>query len=991
MLSVKPGQRAFQPRNNSLINLPGKIALFASKYKVNTAMSRKLLTVFLFSVLSMTGFAQEDRARWVDSVFNTLNRQEKVAALFMVSTSTNPTEDTYDDLEDLVKDGIGGILITHGGPVSHAALVNKLQVVAPHRLLVGISAEWGLRQTLDSLDGFQKPMVAGAVTSDSLVNTWAKAIGHQMKTLGFHINFAPNADDEIFSGDYLRYFGDNKKRNGERATAFVRGLQSEGVMTVAKHLPRRWSNEQPLPDSMVVLNLENIDTETLRPLQQLIEGNIAGISTDYLHFSIRNEQGIVPAAVSQVFVSEVLKKKLGFNGLVFTDARSIRRRLGKVRLGDAELLAFQTGADVIFNPVDASSGVKKIAKEVRKNKLSQAQLDASVKKILAAKYDAGLHHYRPVNPDNLYRRLNDPEYRRINEAIGASAITVVQQSDSLLPIKFLEGATFVSIAIGRESGNSFDRSLKKYAPFRNHSVQNIQDTATLQFNPDEILVVSIFPHSGGLEQKLKPWINRLALTGRVIIVDFAHPASLALYPTADALIAAYTDQDGMPAAAAQMIFGALPAQGSLPLTVGSWPQGTSQRTSPLDRLSYGTPESVGVSSKVLKKIRNIMDEAIAMGATPGCQTLVAIDGKVIYEESAGWYTYEKQQPVTDETIYDLASVTKISATLQTVMFMHEHGLIDINKKASVYLPELKNSNKADFTLKDILTHQAGLWPFLPFWTQTVKENQWMPEYYSNTPGADYPFPVAENLYANKSIKDSLWQWIVKARIRDKAPRTPYDYRYSDMGFYILQHLAEKLLNQPIEDFLAQNLYDPLGAYTTGYLPLQRFPRERIAPTQQDTLFRKSVLVGYVHDEGAAMHGGIAGHAGLFSSANDLAKLGQMWLQKGSYGGYSFFKPETVELFSSRQFTDSRRGLGWDKPTPSDWTGPTSRHASPKTFGHTGFTGTCIWVDPEFNLVFIFLSNRVQPQVSPRLLNANIRTRIQQVIYEAIFDYRSTGN
>ncbi len=954
-------------------------------------MLRKLLTVFLFSVLSLTGFAQEDRARWVDSVFNTLNRQKKVAQLFMVSTGTNPTEDSYDDLEELVKDGIGGLLITHGGPVSHATLINKLQRVAPNRLLVGASAEWGLRQTLDSLDGFQKPMVVGAATSDSLVSVWAKAIARQMKTLGFHINFAPNADDEIFSGDYLRYFNDSHERNGKRATAFVQGLQSEGVMSVAKHLPRRWSNEQPLPDSMVVLNLDNIDMGTLRPFQELIDVNIAGISTDYLHFSIRNEQGIVPASVSQAFVSEVLKKKLGFGGLVLSDARSIRQRLGKVRAGDAELLAFQTGADVIFNPVDATAGMKKIAKEARKNKLLQAQLDASVKRILAAKYDAGLNRYRPVNQDNLYRKLNDPEYRRVNEAIGTSAITVVQQRDSLLPIKFLEGATFVSIAIGRESGNPFDQSLKKYASFRTHSVQNIQDTTTLQFNSDEVLVVSIFPHSGALEQKLKPWINRLARKGRMIVVDFAHPASLAFYPTANALIAAYTDQDGMPAAAAQVIFGALPAQGSLPLTVGSWPEGTAQRTASLDRLSYGVPESVGVSSKVLQKIRGIMDEAIAIGATPGCQTLIAIDGKVIYEESAGWYTYDKQQPVTDETIYDLASVTKISATLQTVMFMHEHGLIDINKKASVYLPELKNSNKADFTLKDILTHQAGLWPFLPFWMQTVKGDRWMPEFYSNTPGPDYPFPVAENLYATKAMKDSLWHWIVNARIRDKSPRTPYDYRYSDMGFYILQHLAEKLLKQPIEDFLAQNLYEPLGAYTTGYLPLQRFPRERIAPTQQDTLFRKSMLVGYVHDEGAAMHGGIAGHAGLFSTANDLAKLGQMWLQKGSYGGYSFFKPETIELFSSRQFTDSRRGLGWDKPTPGDWTGPTARHASPKTFGHTGFTGTCIWVDPEFNLVFIFLSNRVQPQVSPRLLNANIRTRIQQVIYEAIFDYRSTGN
>lgn len=419
--------------------------------------------------------------------------------------------------------------------------------------------------------------------------------------------------------------------------------------------------------------------------------------------------------------------------------------------------------------------------------------------------------------------------------------------------------------------------------------------------------------------------------------------------------------------------------------------GQSVHTDALARLSYGVPESVGVSSRVLARIRPIMEEAIASGATPGCQTLVVKDGKVIYTESAGHLTWEKKQPVTEETLYDLASVTKISATLQTVLFMHDHGLIDINKKASVYLPELKTSNKADFTLKDILTHQAGLWPFLPFWTQTVKGNAWMPEYYRAAKTDSFPFPVAENLFASRTMKDSLWQWIVKSRVRDKAPRTPFDYRYSDMGFYILQHLAEKLLNQPMEDFLAQNLYDPLGAYTTGYLPLTRFPADRIAPTEQDTLFRKSLLIGYVHDQGAAMHGGIAGHAGLFSTANDLAKLGQMWLQQGSYGGYQYFKPETIDLFSTKQYSDSRRGLGWDKPVLSDWTSPTAPYSSARTFGHTGFTGTCIWVDPEFNLVYVFLSNRVMPDMNNnRLLNANIRPRIQQVIYEAIFDYRAAG-
>ena len=366
----------------------------------------------------------------------------------------------------------------------------------------------------------------------------------------------------------------------------------------------------------------------------------------------------------------------------------------------------------------------------------------------------------------------------------------------------------------------------------------------------------------------------------------------------------------------------------------------------------------------------------------------AMHGTQVADLSLGGYAFRRDY----ETIYDLASVTKVTATLQAVMFMQEHGLIDVNKKASVYLPELKDSNKKDFLIKDILTHQAGLWPFLPFWAQTMKDSTFMTSYYSTVASEDYPYPVATDLFASKSMKDSLWQWIIKAKIREKPARTPFDYRYSDMGFYVLQHLAEKILNQPMQDFLEQNLYEPLGAYTTGYLPLQKFASWQIAPTEDDKLFRKKLLTGYVHDQGAAMHGGIAGHAGLFSTANDLAKLGQLWLQRGQYAGHSYYKPETIDLFTTKQFEDSRRGLGWDKPPASDWSGPTSMFASSKTFGHTGFTGTCIWVDPEFNLVYIFFSNRVHPDMNNnKLLNASIRPRIQELVYQAIFNYCSTKN
>jgi CubicO group peptidase (beta-lactamase class C family) len=544
--------------------------------------------------------------------------------------------------------------------------------------------------------------------------------------------------------------------------------------------------------------------------------------------------------------------------------------------------------------------------------------------------------------------------------------------------------------VGESTKNEFNHFLSKYAQFKQLSIKNENDTTCLssQIKKNDLVVISLFADSNSWIKNISSWINQLAHTHPLIVCSFTDPAVLSEFENNRALLAAYTDDNEIQKAAAQIIFGGLEAKGKLAVNINdTLPAGTSIKTSFHNRFSYTLPEAAGMDSRTLEKIEAIAQEAIDIKGTPGCHVLIAKDGKVIFERSFGYQTYEKKIPVTDETIYDLASVTKVSATLQAVMYMQEKGLIDINKKASVYLPELNKSNKEDYVIKDILTHQAGLWPYLPFWSETVKDSSSFRKYYSRSANARYYFPVAEGMFAHKSMKDSLWQWIIKAKVRDKSSHAIFDYRYSDMGFYIMQHLAEKMLRQPQEEFLQSTIYKPLGAYTTGYLPLRKFPYAQVAPTEKDTLFRKSLLIGYVHDQGAAMHGGIAGHAGLFSNANDLAKLGQMWLNKGSYGGIQFFKPETLDLFTAKQYEDSRRGLGWDKPTPSDWNGPTSLYASAKTFGHTGFTGTCIWIDPEFNLVYVFLSNRVHPDMNnTKILNANIRPRIQEVIYQSIFEY-----
>ena len=957
--------------------------------KSNGLMGKKVFLLFSFSFIFISVLAQDLKIQWVDSVFQTLSTSEKIGQLFMISASAYASSEELEDLSDLVrKYQPGSILITRGGPFSHTSLINELQSRSNVPLLVGIHAEWGLGQSMDSVMNFQKAMQLASLRDDTLIYRLGRETAREMKQLGIHINFAPNADIDVAKQEYpeaLRYFSDDRERVAVKAVAYMKGLQEGGVLACAVH-PASLEKINEL-DSSTFISTTPLDTIGLYPYRQLVHAGLQGLLTNHIHLYPHPTQ---ESKSIQLFASEILKKSLGFNGLNFTDISRLQQTVGEQQEGNIERLALEAGNDILINPDNIPSAIRRISRGIRSNELLEDRLDEAVRKILAAKYDAALAFQKPVSTDNLLSRLNTPQAKLLRHQISEASVTLLANEENSIPVQWIENKKFVSISIGREEQNEFTRYLSKYASFEHLAIRLPQDTMHIKARlaTADVIMVGVFPNASSMIKELAAFIEALTKRKQVIVSHFGNPSELKYFERVPSLLAGYTDQNEVPKIAAQIIFGAMAAKGELPYTISNFMGGAGLTSETLGRLAYSLPEAVGIDSKTLSKIEAIAREAIEIGATPGSHVLVARDGKVIYEQSNGYLTYENKIPVSDQTLYDLASLTKVSATLQTVMFMHEKGLIDINKKVSVYVPELKNSNKKDMIIKDILTHQAGLWPFLPFWSQTVKGGTPLPQYYSSAGSEDYPFPVADQLFAHKSMKDSLWNWIINAKVREKPPRTSNSYVYSDMGFYILQHLAEKILNQPMEEFLEQNLYEPLGAYALDYLPLRKFPEGLIAPTENDILFRKKLLTGYVHDQGAAMHGGIAGHAGLFGTANDLAKLGQMLLQKGSYGGYQYYKPETVELFTQKQYEPSRRGLGWDKPTPSDWNGPTTLLASSKTFGHTGFTGTCIWVDPTFDLVFVYLSNRVHPNMTNnKLLNANIRPRIQEVIYKAIFNYR----
>ncbi|MBN8578047.1 MAG: serine hydrolase [Cytophagales bacterium] len=896
----------------------------------------------LLLLLQLKTLAQDAKARWVDSVFQTLNPTEKISQLFLV-----PADAEVQKLKP------GGILVTQAGAYSHANQVNKHQREADVPLLV---AAWNLRP-VDSLWAPTVLQLAG-LTQPTLIEQAAAEVARQQQLLGIHLTFLSVLPGPPAWGTPEHSLKTSRMWNAWHT--YIKAVQQQGVRLCL-------SNATAAPDTTRLQQLLPLATGLITSHTRLID-----FEKDDLKKIDEDE----------------LNATYGYNGLLIADIAHLKQLAGKQPDGEVELLALHLGHTLLIGSEDMAPAIRKILRATRKDKNLVAHIDAAVKTMLGLKYDAGLHQNKIINTDNLNARLHNPTAALLQYQLTEASATVVKNQNGLLPIAQLEHTNFFSVSVGAPTENEFTRYLSKYAPFTHLALAQPGDTTLVKSKlaGAHVVVVALFAEADVVQ--VAAFINSLAKSKVVIVASFGSLENLKLVSRAGALLCGYTSHTDLQKVFPQLIFGGIAAQGVLPVTLaGYWDAGTGVLTNSLNRLSYTLPEAAGVDSKTLEKIETIAREAIDSMATPGSYVMVIKDGKVIYDRATGWLTYAKKIPVTENTLYDLASVTKVAATLQTVMFLYEKGLIDIYKKASVYLPELKKSNKKDYTLKDILTHQAGLWPFLPFWAETVKNGTPLPEYYSSKKSADYPFPVTENMFASKAMKDSLWQWIIKARVREKPVRTTFDYRYSDMGFYILQHLAEKLVNQPMEDFLEQNLYEPLGATTLGYLPLNRFDKNRIAPTEDDKLFRKGLLVGYVHDQGAAMHGNIAGHAGLFGNANDLAKLGQMLLQKGSYGGHQYYKPETVELFTTRQFDTSRRGLGWDKPTPSDWAGPTTLLASPLTFGHTGFTGTCIWVDPQFNLVFVYLSNRVHPDMNNnKLLSANIRPRIQEVIYKAIFNY-----
>ena len=963
----------------------------------------------LFLILGQTVLGQrinpllaEDPSQqrvWVDSVYNTLSIEQKVGQLFMIGMPTGETDAAVETASYLIEEyQLGGVLFSQAYPYRQAQLTNQLQAVSNIPLLVAMDAEWGLATTLDSTVAYPYNMTLGAIQDDRLIEQTGAAVGADLKRIGVHLNLAPVLDLNTNPNNPIigsRSYGENKYRVTNKAHAFLKGMNREGVLSAGKHFPGHGETSTASFNSLptIPFSKARLDSVELYPYDQLIDQGLAAVLVGHLHVPALERSQLLPASLSRNVVTNLLQQEIGFQGLIITDALSMDGANINAAPGGTSLAAFLAGNDILLMPGDIVKAVEGLVAAVNNGVIREERLQRSVKKILSAKYKVGLHKHQPVDTNYLVEELNIIHNRALNHQLFEAAQTLVQNRGNLLPIADLHSTRIAYINLGDGNADPFYNQLTKYARVDWLKSTSIKE---LQSRLDQYNLVIIGYHKKRerpwdpyeISQEDLRWLEEVADKNRVVLSLFTSPYVLQQLMDPgkiEAITVGYQNDPLAQEKAAQMIFGAVAASGTLPVSASMrFREGGGIETASLGRLSYGLPEHVGMNTAKLKRVDSIVDVAINQKMTPGAQVLVARKGKVIYNSSAGYHTYDQKIPVADTDLYDLASLTKILGSLPLLMELVDQGVVDLDTQIQEMLPRFRGSNKASIRLQPLLSHYARLQPWIPFHWETLERrtNNLLPGFYSSTSTPGFSTPVAEGLF----IRDDMQDTILKI-IRESALQPRLEYRYSDLPYYLLKEFMEEHYGASLDSLTRSHFFRPLGAHYLTYLPLEHFPKEQIVPTEHDRAWRKQLLQGYVHDEGAALIGGVAGHAGLFGSANDIAKMMQMYLNGGHYGGRRYLSQETIDLFNTCYYCSNnvRRGIGFDKPQLRG-SGPVCACVSRSSFGHSGFTGTFTWADPQHEIVYVFLSNRIHPTAENRkLIQESIRIQVQEAIYDAI-DY-----
>lgn len=972
------------------------------------------MRIFFFSAitfLSLFSFGQqkapkknEAAKKWVDSVYNTLSPDERIAQLMVVRLSTIDSKTgnvTFYDKQvaDLVKKyNIGGICVFQGSPVKQANIINYLQSIARTPIMMCIDAEWGVGMRLiDSVLPLPKQMMLGAMRDATIVYKYGEVVAAQCKRIGLHVNYAPvvdvnnNPDNPVIND---RSFGEDKYKVAEYGIQYMKGMQENGVMACAKHFPGHGDVAVDSHYDLPVINksLKQLDSLELYPFRKIFKAGVGSAMIAHLYIPAIDKSPNRATSLSKKNVTKLLRDDLKYDGLTFTDALEMQGVQKFFPGGAASVESLIAGNDMLCLPGDIPLTITKVKEAIKNKKLSWKDIELHCKKVLAAKHEYGINRIVPINTENLTADLNK-EVLSMRRLVAENALTLLARENAeffpLSPSRL--NSTVAYVGVGLRADNAMAKRMRAdYNAAVFYLDLNLKNTAAANKLVDSIIknykhivlgihnTVKTPATNFGLSKETVKLVNTLQQKTTTITYLFGNAYAVKNFCDARNLVVCYEDDAIIQNTAIDMLQGKLPYKGCLPVTVCEnfkYGDGLTASFRSDDR-----PD--GIDYTKLQKIDSIVFDAINKKAMPGCVVLVAKDGKIAYHKAFGKYTYDGRENVQTESVYDLASITKISATTIALMKLYDEGKLDLKKKLGDYLPALRGSDKENLEIEKILLHQAGLVAYIPFYKETI-DSTGVPlqTIYGNQASYPYTIQVADSLYMRKDWRDTIYKRILASQL---GPLNKYIY--SDNDFIYLGKVVEAVSGMPLNDYVKATFYTPMNLPTMGFNPLHYLPLSQVVPTEEEKIFRRQLIRGTVHDPGAAMFGGVSGHAGLYSNARDLAAVMQMLLDGGNFGNQSYLKKETIDLFTVYQSDSSRRGFGFDKPEKDnairEEAYPTLS-ASPSTFGHTGFTGTCAWADPEKNLIFIFLSNAVHPAGKSVFVKMNVRPKIHELIYEAL--------
>ena len=950
---------------------------------------------------------------WVDERLSAMTLKEKIGQLFIHTVEPVSTQQNRKNISDAINEyKIGGLLFSGGQLMEQVKLTNWAQELAEIPLIITFDGEWGLAMRLKNTTSFPKNRVLGCIQDNQLIYEYGKEVARQCKEIGVHVNFAPVADVDNNPQNPVintRSFGGDPRNVADKVVAYSKGLEDGGVIAVCKHFPGHGDTNVDSHKALPVLNFDRarLDSIELFPFRKAIDAGVSGVMVGHLEVPALSSK---TASLSSEMIG-FLREELRFDGLVFTDALEMKGVSGNA---DVCAQALMAGNDMLLAPRNLKKELDGVVRAVKAGKLTEEQITEKCRKVLIYKYLLGLNVRPQIQLSGLEQRLNTPASLDLLARLEKEAVTVVSNDGGILPMEMnLQGTALLNI--GKPSaGLLFQKRLQRYlnlTPMNAHP-DSIQTLRKRLAGFDRV-VVAVYT------EKYEPYRSMLHALSKEIPVVYAYLTPMkridnkgSYWRDAAGVVLGHSSGKNVQEFMADVLVGKGKASGRLSVEVKDYRKTGEGVVLDLMESKVYRPEDYGMDAAVLSQIDKVALEGIEAEAYPGCQILILKDGVPVYDKCFGHFTYEKKTKVSKDNLYDIASLTKTTATLMAVMKLYDEGRFGLTDPISKYVPEMAGSSKGRITVEDLLMHQSGLPAFWPFYREAIDDSSYQApfvkvrkdahhatqidvrswvassfdykeEWVSEAKDSIHSLQIAEELFVNPAFSKRMLEMIASDEIQLKN-RT---YRYSCLNFMLLKEMVENISGMPMDAYLDKEFYQPMGMHHTLYQPLKRFKKEQIVPTvEKDYLRNYQTLQGFVHDEIAAFMGGVSGNAGLFSTAHDVAKIYQMLVDKGIYKGKRYFSLETCNLFLTHTSRLSRRGLGFDKPdakTPAN--SPCAEEAPVQVFGHTGFTGTCAWADPENRLVFVFLSNRIYPRVfdHKKLMSLNIRPRIQQVMYQSL--------